>query len=77
MSLPQWNKHRLLRSEKPLNLVTAEPRPATPKHSPYVTPGSVRWVILFGGIAALVTLLWFATRPPPLTIQGEVIRRPR
>jgi HlyD family secretion protein len=32
----------------------------------------LRWLIGLGAIAALGTTLWFATRPPPLTIQGEV-----
>ncbi len=29
-------------------------------------------IALFGGLVALAVLLWFATRPPPLTVQGEV-----
>lgn len=32
----------------------------------------VRWAVLAGGVLALALLLWFATRPPPLTVQGEV-----
>jgi HlyD family secretion protein len=31
-----------------------------------------RWIVLGGGLLALAVLLWFATRPPPLTVQGEV-----
>lgn len=31
-----------------------------------------RWIVLGGGLVALAVLLWFATRPPPLTVQGEV-----
>jgi len=34
--------------------------------------GSLRWTIGAGALAALAILLWFATRPPPLTVQGEV-----
>jgi HlyD family secretion protein len=33
---------------------------------------SVRWLIGAIVIAAFGTMLWLATRPPPLTIQGEV-----
>jgi HlyD family secretion protein len=33
---------------------------------------SVRWLIGVVVIAAFATMLWLATRPPPLTIQGEV-----
>src|ERR1700732_3618943 len=33
---------------------------------------SVRWVIGAVVIAAFATMLWLATRPPPLIIQGEV-----
>lgn len=33
---------------------------------------ALRWVIGAAAIAALGTTLWFATRPPPLTVQGEV-----
>src|SRR6202049_4184403 len=33
---------------------------------------SVRWVIGVVVIAAFATMLWLATRPPPLVIQGEV-----
>jgi HlyD family secretion protein len=32
----------------------------------------LRWIIGAGALAALGTALWFATRPPPLTVQGEV-----
>jgi HlyD family secretion protein len=32
----------------------------------------IRWVIGVVVIAAFGTMLWLATRPPPLTIQGEV-----
>src|SRR6185295_5556012 len=31
-----------------------------------------RWVIGAGALGALGVVLWFATRPPPLTVQGEV-----
>lgn len=33
---------------------------------------SARWVIGIGAVVALGVVLWFATRPPPLTVQGEV-----
>ncbi|MCC8943564.1 efflux RND transporter periplasmic adaptor subunit [Bradyrhizobium sp. Arg62] len=33
---------------------------------------AVRWIVLAGAVLGLCTFLWFATRPPPLTIQGEV-----
>ncbi|WP_377811012.1 HlyD family secretion protein [Azospirillum sp. A29] len=33
---------------------------------------ALRWMIGGTAIAALGTTLWFATRPPPLTVQGEV-----
>ncbi len=33
---------------------------------------NLRWVIGIGALAALGVLLWLATRPPPLTVQGEV-----
>jgi HlyD family secretion protein len=36
------------------------------------TSKSARWLVLGGGLVALAALLWFATRPPPLTVQGEV-----
>lgn len=32
----------------------------------------LRWIVGAGALAALGTTLWFATRPPPLTVQGEV-----
>ena len=32
----------------------------------------IGWVVVLAILAALGGLLWFATRPPPLTIQGEV-----
>jgi len=32
----------------------------------------LRWLIGIGALSALGALLWFATRPPPLTVQGEV-----
>ena len=32
----------------------------------------IRWVLLSGVLVGLGTFLWFATRPQPLTIQGEV-----
>lgn len=32
----------------------------------------LRWIIGAGGLLALGVLLWLATRPPPLTVQGEV-----
>ncbi|MDI3561888.1 HlyD family secretion protein [Bradyrhizobium sp. Arg816] len=33
---------------------------------------TVRWIALAGALLGLGTFLWFATRPPPLTIQGEI-----
>src|ERR1700749_945351 len=33
---------------------------------------TARWFVLGGGLVALAVLLWFSTRPPPLTVQGEV-----
>ncbi|MCC8935673.1 efflux RND transporter periplasmic adaptor subunit [Bradyrhizobium sp. Arg68] len=33
---------------------------------------AIRWVVLAGVLLGLGTFLWFATRPPPLTVQGEV-----
>src|SRR5262245_8924815 len=33
---------------------------------------AVRWIVLAGVLLGLGTFLWFATRPPPLTVQGEV-----
>ena len=33
---------------------------------------SVRWLIGAIVVAAFGAMLWLATRPPPLTIQGEV-----
>src|SRR5690349_6441428 len=36
------------------------------------TSKSARWLMLGGGLVALAVLLWFATRPPPLSVQGEV-----
>lgn len=33
---------------------------------------SVRWLIGVVVVAAFATMLWLATRPPPLIIQGEV-----
>jgi HlyD family secretion protein len=35
-------------------------------------PKSLRWIVGVVALAALGTVLWFATRPPPLTVQGEV-----
>jgi len=35
-------------------------------------PNVVRWIILSVVVVGLCTLLWFATRPQPLTVQGEV-----
>jgi HlyD family secretion protein len=32
----------------------------------------IRWIVLVGAVLGLGTFLWFATRPPPLTVQGEV-----
>ncbi|CAO3424500.1 HlyD family secretion protein [Azospirillum argentinense] len=32
----------------------------------------LRWVVGAVALAALATTLWLATRPPPLTVQGEV-----
>jgi HlyD family secretion protein len=34
--------------------------------------GVLRWIIGLASLAALAVVLWFATRPPPLTVQGEV-----
>lgn len=34
--------------------------------------GLIRWGVGIIVLAALALLLWFATRPPPLTVQGEV-----
>ncbi len=36
------------------------------------SPQTTRWVIGVGALVALGIVLWFATRPPPLTVQGEV-----
>ena len=33
---------------------------------------SIRWVVGAGTILLLAVVLWFATRPPPLVVQGEV-----
>lgn len=33
---------------------------------------AVGWVLVALVVAALGALLWFATRPPPLVLQGEV-----
>jgi HlyD family secretion protein len=33
---------------------------------------AVRWIVLAAVLLGLGTFLWFATRPPPLTVQGEV-----
>lgn len=33
---------------------------------------SIRWLVGVAALGALVGLLWLATRPPPLTVQGEV-----
>jgi HlyD family secretion protein len=35
-------------------------------------PKSPRWIVGVVALVALGTVLWFATRPPPLTVQGEV-----
>ncbi len=32
----------------------------------------VRWIVGVGALIVLAALLWLATRPPPLTVQGEV-----
>jgi HlyD family secretion protein len=40
--------------------------------SPAAKLNVVRWVILSGVVAGLAAFLWFATRPQPLTVQGEV-----
>jgi HlyD family secretion protein len=32
----------------------------------------LRWIVGIGAIVALGIVLWLATRPPPLTVQGEV-----
>src|SRR5712675_2428659 len=32
----------------------------------------LRWIVGALALVALGTVLWFATRPPPLTVQGEV-----
>lgn len=31
-----------------------------------------RWLVIFACLAGLAVTLWLATRPPPLTVQGEV-----
>jgi HlyD family secretion protein len=46
--------------------------PKDPRRFAPVARSVSRWLILLGGLFALGTLLWFATRPPPLTVQGEV-----
>jgi HlyD family secretion protein len=46
--------------------------PKDPRRFAPVARSVSRCLILFGGLFALGTLLWFATRPPPLTVQGEV-----
>src|SRR5215813_6649024 len=33
---------------------------------------TVRWIVLAAVLVGLATFLWFATRPAPLTVQGEV-----
>ena len=32
----------------------------------------IRWIVLSGVLLVLAAFLWFATRPQPLTVQGEV-----
>lgn len=46
--------------------------PSDRNHTHRGTLKAARWVILAGALSALAILLWFATRPPPLTVQGEV-----
>src|SRR6266851_7409629 len=48
------------------SLAPSPASPATTRASP------VRWIVGIVALAALATVLWFATRPPPLTVQGEV-----
>jgi len=38
----------------------------------YGPPQRLRWIVGAFALAALGTVLWLATRPPPLTVQGEV-----
>src|SRR5260221_3545703 len=47
------------------SLAPSPASPATTRASP------VRWIVGIVALAALATVLWFATRPPPLTVQGE------
>ena len=35
-------------------------------------PKGLRWIVGAFALGALGTVLWLATRPPPLTVQGEV-----
>src|SRR5712691_3143725 len=35
-------------------------------------PKGLRWIVGAFALAALGSVLWLATRPPPLTVQGEV-----
>jgi HlyD family secretion protein len=35
-------------------------------------PKGLRWIVGVLALLALGTVLWFATQPPPLTVQGEV-----
>src|SRR5882724_3519913 len=34
-------------------------------------PKGLRWIVGAFALTALGSVLWFATRPPPLTVQGE------
>jgi HlyD family secretion protein len=41
-------------------------------YSSATKPTAIRWIILAGVVLGLCAFLWFATRPQPLTVQGEV-----
>jgi len=82
---PVWKKDQPMSDSATLLYQSAPPSPrenaatiedqAAPKGPRRFAPVArsvSRWLILLGGLFALGTLLWFATRPPPLTVQGEV-----
>jgi len=50
----------------------ADVKPVNRMQSPHRALKAIRPIILLIALAALATLLWFATRSPPLTVQGEV-----
>src|SRR5882757_5238068 len=54
----------------PRQNATADDLAAAKPHRGFAS--AARWLLMIGGLVALGTLLWFATRPPPLTVQGEV-----